>query len=308
MHVVPILHVKSGNMETPLITMLVLFLFQNHANGQILEFYVDVNGSDSWDGSSASNVDGSDVGPWRTLDHAVEEIRRLRPSPPSSDSRVCGWRFSENCSIIIQRAICKWCQQSAGVSEFLARKLSWRHLLMAPINGITFEKRNGQQPIFSLYHLATEKLDLGIQTIELFLTNSLNERSPSSCCQGCTSCSRLSTWTRETPSLRSRYIWRPNSRGVFIFHIWALIGFVTRISKICCYVFHSLVPLRGGDCRHLRRGSAQRGVGGGGGRDHDNDVRGIVWRGVCWKPGRAAIQLTFSHLKNGVTLNFYWNR
>ena len=90
MHVVPILHVKSGNMETPLITMLVLFLFQNHANGQILEFYVDVNGSDSWDGSSASNVDGSDVGPWRTLDHAVEEIRRLRPSPPSSDSRVCG--------------------------------------------------------------------------------------------------------------------------------------------------------------------------------------------------------------------------
>ena len=82
--------VRADNMETPLITMLVLFLLQNHANGQIFEFYVDVNGSDSWDGSSASNVDGTDVGPWRTLNHAVEEVRLLRPSPPSSDSRVRG--------------------------------------------------------------------------------------------------------------------------------------------------------------------------------------------------------------------------
>ena len=31
------------------------------------------------DGSSESNVAGSDVGPWGTLDHAIEEVRRLRP-------------------------------------------------------------------------------------------------------------------------------------------------------------------------------------------------------------------------------------
>ena len=70
-------------------TIFLLIVIQSHALlGQNLEFYVDVHGSDSWDGSSASNVDGSDVGPWRTLNHAVEEARQLRPSPPSLDSKV----------------------------------------------------------------------------------------------------------------------------------------------------------------------------------------------------------------------------
>ena len=44
-------------------------------SGQTLEFFVSNDGSDSWDGTSETNVDGSDVGPWRTLHHAVEEIR-----------------------------------------------------------------------------------------------------------------------------------------------------------------------------------------------------------------------------------------
>ena len=42
------------------------------------EFYVSVDGSDLWDGSAEANVDGSDVGPWKTLNHAVNEIRKAR--------------------------------------------------------------------------------------------------------------------------------------------------------------------------------------------------------------------------------------
>ena len=75
-------------METRHLYLCFLILLPNHALGQNLEFYVDVQGSDSWDGTSEANVDGSDVGPWRTLNHAIEEVRRLRPSPPTSQSRV----------------------------------------------------------------------------------------------------------------------------------------------------------------------------------------------------------------------------
>ena len=77
-----------GDMQTRHFSTVLLLLLQNRALGQNLEFYVDVYGSDSWDGTSESNVDGSDVGPWRTLNHAIEEVRQVRPSPPSSDSRV----------------------------------------------------------------------------------------------------------------------------------------------------------------------------------------------------------------------------
>ena len=52
------------------------------------EFFVSVDGSDLWDGTSESNVDGSDVGPWQTLNHAVEEVRKARPNPPTSESRA----------------------------------------------------------------------------------------------------------------------------------------------------------------------------------------------------------------------------
>ena len=59
-----------------------------NVSGQSLEFFVSNDGSDSWDGTSETNVDGSDVGPWKTLHHAVEEIRRLRPNPPTSDDHA----------------------------------------------------------------------------------------------------------------------------------------------------------------------------------------------------------------------------
>ena len=75
-------------MKSQCFKICVLFLLYNNALGQNLEFYVDVHGSDSWDGTSETNVDGSDVGPWRTLNHAIEEVRILRPNPPTPDSRV----------------------------------------------------------------------------------------------------------------------------------------------------------------------------------------------------------------------------
>ena len=43
---------------------------------------------DSWDGTAESNVDGSDVGPWQTLNHAIEELRRIRPNPPTIDDQA----------------------------------------------------------------------------------------------------------------------------------------------------------------------------------------------------------------------------
>ena len=73
-----------------LIVLLLTLLGFCHQNvcGQNLEFYVSVDGSDSWDGTSETNVDGSDVGPWKTLHHAVEEIRQMRPNPPTADDHV----------------------------------------------------------------------------------------------------------------------------------------------------------------------------------------------------------------------------
>ena len=91
-------------METRHLAIFLLILLQNDALGQNLEFYVDVYGSDSWDGTSEINVDGSDVGPWRTLNHAVEEVRRLRPSspplPPTSDSRVTVFMLPGKCNTV----------------------------------------------------------------------------------------------------------------------------------------------------------------------------------------------------------------
>ena len=57
--------------------------------GQGLEFYVsNDSGSDSWDGTSETNVDGSDVGPWRTLSHAIHQVRQIRPDPPTASDKV----------------------------------------------------------------------------------------------------------------------------------------------------------------------------------------------------------------------------
>ena len=72
-----------------ILLLLVIGDFISCTLGQELEFFVSNNdGSDSWDGTSETNVDGSDVGPWRTLNHAIEEIRKLRPNPPSASDHI----------------------------------------------------------------------------------------------------------------------------------------------------------------------------------------------------------------------------
>ena len=61
----------------------------SNVSGQGLEFFVSINdGSDSWDGTSETNIAGSDVGPWKTLSHAIEEIRKIRPNPPTASDHV----------------------------------------------------------------------------------------------------------------------------------------------------------------------------------------------------------------------------
>ena len=70
-------------------TFVVLSLLHASVLGQDLEFFVSNNdGSDSWDGTSEINIDGSDVGPWRTLHHAIDEIRKIRPNPPMPTDHV----------------------------------------------------------------------------------------------------------------------------------------------------------------------------------------------------------------------------
>ena len=66
----------------------VLHFWESTALGQNLEFYVSVDGSDSWDGTSESNIDGSDVGPWQTLNHAFDELRQIRPNPPTAETHA----------------------------------------------------------------------------------------------------------------------------------------------------------------------------------------------------------------------------
>ena len=51
-------------------------------SGSGLEFFVSVDGSDSWDGTSPDIPGGTNIaGPWKTLSHALSEIRKQRPRP-----------------------------------------------------------------------------------------------------------------------------------------------------------------------------------------------------------------------------------
>ena len=54
----------------------------------LCQYFVAVDGSDSWDGSSESRVGETDTGPWQSLDHALTELRKIRPNPPTADSHV----------------------------------------------------------------------------------------------------------------------------------------------------------------------------------------------------------------------------
>ena len=39
------------------------------------EFFISVDGSDSWDGSNENHQDNTNIGPWKTLNHAIDELR-----------------------------------------------------------------------------------------------------------------------------------------------------------------------------------------------------------------------------------------
>ena len=79
---------SSANMRLGIASMFLMHLCLENVSGQSLEFYVSVAGSDSWDGTSETNVDGSDVGPWLTLNHALDELRQIRPNPPTAGDRA----------------------------------------------------------------------------------------------------------------------------------------------------------------------------------------------------------------------------
>jgi hypothetical protein len=51
-------------------------------------YFLSVNGSDKWDGTSDTNTPGTSKGPWQTFPHAIAELRKLRPNPPDSNSAV----------------------------------------------------------------------------------------------------------------------------------------------------------------------------------------------------------------------------
>ena len=53
-----------------------------------VEYFVSIAGSDSWDGTSEHHESNTDTGPWKTLTHAIDALRQLRPNPPTADSHV----------------------------------------------------------------------------------------------------------------------------------------------------------------------------------------------------------------------------
>ena len=52
------------------------------------QYFVSVDGSDSWDGTGKWHINNSDTGPWKTLNHAINKLRKIRPNPPTTDSHV----------------------------------------------------------------------------------------------------------------------------------------------------------------------------------------------------------------------------
>ena len=75
-------------MKAKFFALTVLFLCVECASSESTEYYVSIDGSDSWDGASAYHIDDTDVGPWKTLNHAIESIRQLRPNPPTAADHV----------------------------------------------------------------------------------------------------------------------------------------------------------------------------------------------------------------------------
>ena len=49
------------------------------------QFYLGTEGSDNNDGKSPTHLNGTNSGPWKTLSHAITQIRRHRTNPGPED-------------------------------------------------------------------------------------------------------------------------------------------------------------------------------------------------------------------------------
>ena len=49
------------------------------------EYYLSVSGSDTWDGTSPTNTPGTNTGPWQSFQHAINELRKIRPTNPGRE-------------------------------------------------------------------------------------------------------------------------------------------------------------------------------------------------------------------------------
>ena len=70
-------------------------------NNVLKNYYVSVEGSDDWDGSSSENIPFTNTGPWLTIKHAIEQLRKIRPSKPSHEDKttlniMAGTHYQQN--------------------------------------------------------------------------------------------------------------------------------------------------------------------------------------------------------------------
>ena len=71
-----------------LVLLVFLHLLNYGLSAAEYEYFISTEGSDQWDGTSEAHVEGTNIGPWQTLNHAVKEITQLRPYPPTADSHA----------------------------------------------------------------------------------------------------------------------------------------------------------------------------------------------------------------------------
>ena len=53
-----------------------------------LQFYVSLDGSDASDGSAPFHEEGTNIGPWKTLSHALSQIRKQRSNNPGPENEA----------------------------------------------------------------------------------------------------------------------------------------------------------------------------------------------------------------------------
>ena len=65
-----------------------LWIYFENVNCIFNEYYVSVKGSDEWDGTLPENIPSTKTGPWRTVKHAITQLRKLRPSYPGPEDET----------------------------------------------------------------------------------------------------------------------------------------------------------------------------------------------------------------------------